>query len=296
MPEKHSSASITALFVFVVVAWGLNWVVMKYALAEISPLWAVAIRTLIAVAVLVPAVTLTGQFVIPSRGDIPIVLSISLLHMALYAALMTIGLKHLPAGRAIILGYTTPLWVAPVAWIFLRERMTVQRAIGIALGLIGIAILFDPQTFDWRDHQILIGNGLIILAAICWSLSIVYTRAHKWIATAFQLVLWQSLIAALVLTVIAFAWEGVPNLSLSTPTMLALLYNGAIGTALGYWAMSIVNKELPATTTALGVLATPVIGLILSALMLHEKIDWALIVSTVLILAGIAIGTLSRQR
>lgn len=296
MPHKYSAAFIAGLFVFVVVAWGLNWVLMKYALAEVSPLWAVAIRTLIAAAVLIPATLATGQFIIPSRADVPIVLSISLLHMTLYAALMTIGLKYVPAGRAILLGYTTPLWVAPVAWLFLKEPMPARRILGIVLGLIGVAVLFNPQNFDWRDTNVLIGNGLILLAAISWSISIVYTRAHKWVATAFQLVLWQSLLAALVLTVVAFVWEGAPHFSFGTGTLLALVYNGAIGTALGYWAMSIVNRELPATTTALGVLATPVIGLILSAIVLHERIDLALAIATVLVFAGIAIGTFSRRR
>lgn len=296
MPHKYSAAFIAGLFVFVVVAWGLNWVLMKYALAEVSPLWAVAIRTLIAAAVLIPATLATGQFIIPSRADVPIVLSISLLHMTLYAALMTIGLKYVPAGRAILLGYTTPLWVAPVAWLFLKEPMPARRILGIVLGLIGVAVLFNPQNFDWRDTNVLIGNGLILLAAISWSISIVYTRVHKWVATAFQLVLWQSLLAALVLTVVAFVWEGTPHFSFGTGTLLALVYNGAIGTALGYWAMSIVNRELPATTTALGVLATPVIGLILSAIVLHERIDLALAIATVLVFAGIAIGTFSRRR
>lgn len=296
MPNRHSAAFIAALFIFVVVAWGLNWVLMKYALAEVSPLWAVAIRTLIAAAVLAPATVAAGQFIVPSRADVPIVLSISLLHMTLYAALMTIGLKYVPAGRAILLGYTTPLWVTPIAVMFLNEPMSVRRIAGIVLGLAGVAVLFNPQNFDWHDTNILIGNGLILLAAICWSISIVYTRAHKWVATPFQLVLWQSLLAAAVLTVLAFAWEGAPHFSFGTGTLLALVYNGAIGTALGYWAMSIVNRELPATTTALGVLATPVIGLILSAVVLHERIDLALAIATVLVFAGIAIGTFSRRR
>jgi drug/metabolite transporter (DMT)-like permease len=78
---------------------------------------------------------------------------------------------------------------------------------------------------------------------------------------------------------------------LSTSATAALLYNGAIGTALGFWAMTVVNKELPAVVTSLGVLATPVIGLMLSAIMLHESVDAVLISSSLLVLTGIAIGT-----
>lgn len=137
------------LLAFIVFAWALNWVVMKVAVQEISPLWAVAIRTVIAVAVLVPGVALSGQLALPKGGDVPVVLVISLFHMTAFAVLMTIGLKYLPAGRAIVLGYTTPLWVAPAAWIFLKEPLPILRLLGVALGLGGVFVLFEPARFDW---------------------------------------------------------------------------------------------------------------------------------------------------
>lgn len=283
------------LLVFIVFAWALNWVVMKVAVQEISPLWAVAIRTVIAVAVLVPGVALSGQLALPKRGDVPVVLVISLFHMTAFAVLMTIGLKYLPAGRAIVLGYTTPLWVAPAAWIFLKEPLPWLRLLGVALGLGGVFVLFDPARFDWGSRETVLGNGLVLLSAMCWSISIVYTRAHKWIGTPFQLIVWQTMLAAIVLIALAFALEGKPNLSLSAPAIWSLVYNGAIGTALGFWAMMIVNKELPATVTSLSVLATPVVGMFLSALVLHEQIDLPLIVASLMITTGIAMGVVRRR-
>jgi drug/metabolite transporter (DMT)-like permease len=293
---RLSAASVVGLFVFVVLAWGLTWVAMKVVVREMTPVWAVAARTWIAVAVLVPAVALTGQLVLPPRRDVPVVLVIALFHMAAFAVLMTAGLQHVSAGRTIVLGYTTPLWVAPAAWFFLREPISVRRACGIGLGLGGLLLLFDPRTFDWYDRDALFGNCLILGAAVCWSVSIVYTRAHRWVASPFQLVLWQMLLAAVVLTGAAIALEGGPRVVLSATALVALLYNGAVGTALGFWAMTVVNKELPAVVTSLGVLATPVVGLMLSALLLHERVDATLVLSSLLILTGIAIGTVAGGR
>jgi drug/metabolite transporter (DMT)-like permease len=290
-----ASAWVIGLLAFVVFAWGLNWVVMKIVVQELSPLWAVAIRTAIAVVVLVPAAALTGQLALPSRADLPLVLVVSLFHMTAFAVLMTVGLKYVPAGRAIVLGYTTPLWVTPAACVFLREPMPLLRLAGMGLGVAGLLALFDPSRFDWRSTEAVTGNGFILLAALCWSISIVYTRAHRWIGTPFQLIVWQTMLSAIVLAGLAFALEGTPKLALSAPAVLALVYNGAIGTALGFWAMMTVNKELPATVTSLGVLATPVVGLLLSALMLHEHIDTSLAVASLLICTGIAIGMVWRR-
>jgi drug/metabolite transporter (DMT)-like permease len=186
-----------------------------------------------------------------------------------------------------VLGYTTPLWVAPAACIFLKEPMPLLRLVGVGLGLAGLLVLFDPSRFDWRSSEAVAGNGLVLLAALCWSMSIVYTRAHRWIGTPFQLIVWQTMLSVLVLAGLAFAFEGAPELGLSAPAVLSLVYTGAIGTALGFWAMMTVNKELPATVTSLGVLATPVVGLLLSALMLHERIDAPLAVASLLISTGI---------
>jgi len=279
-----------ALLGFVVLAWGLNWVVMKIVLQDVTPLWAVAMRTIVAVIVLAPALLLSGQLIIPPRSDIPVILVISLFHMVAFAALMTAGLKYVPAGQAIVLGYTTPLWVAPAAWLFLKEPIARRQIAGIVLGICGLLLMFDPSAFDWRDTTALLGNGLILLAAVCWSVSIVYTRAHRWTATPFQLVLWQTLLAGIVLSVLALAFEPAPRFALSTGAFLALAYNGAIGTALGFWAMTVVNKNMPAISASLGVLATPVVGIALSALILGEALDPKLMLSAGMILAGIAAG------
>jgi drug/metabolite transporter (DMT)-like permease len=287
---------LVGLFLSVILAWGLNWVVMKVVVREVTPIWAVAFRTWIAAVVLIPTVALSRQLIVPHRSDLPIIGVISLVHMVAFAALMTAGLKFLPVGRAVVLGYTTPLWVAPAAWIFLKEATSPRQIAGIAIGLAGLLLLFDPRTFNWWDQNQVFGNGLILGAAVCWSISIVYTRAHRWVATPFQLVLWQALLAAIVLTVVAVMFEGMPNLSLSAAAVASLVYNGAIGTALGFWAMTVVNKELPAVVTSLGVLGTPVVGLGLSSIILDEGPDFRLFLSSALILFGITIGTISAGR
>ena len=68
---------------------------------------------------------------LPRRGDIPVILTVALLHMGAFAVLTAFGLQLVPAGRSIVLGYTTPLWVAPAAWLFLREPVARSQLAGI---------------------------------------------------------------------------------------------------------------------------------------------------------------------
>lgn len=290
-----SRATALTLFVVVIFAWGLNWPVTKLIVAEVTPLWTVAIRTGIACAVLFVVLKLSRQFIVPARGDVPVIIAIGFFHMVAFSALMAAGLKYVPAGRSVVLGYTTPLWVTPGAWLLLGERLPARRLLGIAIGLCGLLLLFNPAGFDWSDRQALFGNGLLLLSALSWSVSILYVRAHRWIATPFQLTFWQTLLATLVLAVLALLFEPLPAPHWSAPLVLAFAYNVLIGTVLGFWAMAVVNRSVPATTTALGILGTPIVGIAGSALALGETIDLTLIFATALILAGVAVGTTSRS-
>ena len=155
------------LFAVVVVVWGSNWAVTKIVVQSISPLWGSAIRSAIATAALLALLLARGQLTLPRRGDVPVVLTVAILHMGAFAVLVAFGLQLVPVGRSIVLGYTTPLWVAPFAWMFMSEPVTPTRWAGVGLGLAGLAIMFNPLAFDWSDRSAVIGHGLLLLAALC---------------------------------------------------------------------------------------------------------------------------------
>jgi drug/metabolite transporter (DMT)-like permease len=284
------------LFAVVVLAWGCTWPVTKLTVVHVSPLWASALRSMIAAVVLLALLVAQGNLIVPKRGDLPVVFGIALPHMVAFSALVAIGIQFVPAGRAIVLGYTTPLWVIPAARLFLGEPITLRHLGGGALAFAGLALLFNPGAFDWSDSRSLIGNGLLLLAAACWAVSIVYVRAHTWISTPFQLVFWEVLLAAILLTLLALFFDGVPRIDWTPHLVLLLLYGGVCGTALAYWAMAVVNRSLPAATTSLGLLATPVVGTLCATLLLGERITLTLVSAMILIVGGIALGTIAHGR
>jgi drug/metabolite transporter (DMT)-like permease len=151
--------------------------------------------------------------------------------------------------------------------------------------------MFNPMAFDWQDQRALIGNGVILLASFCWAANILYVRAHKWVSTPFQLVFWQALLATCILTGLALRFDGIPNINWNSELAYAFLFTGVCGTALAYWAMAVVNRHLPAVTTSLGLLATPVVGIASSAIGLGETLSASLMMSVAVILGGIVLGT-----
>jgi len=280
-----------ALFlVTVVVAWGLTWPVNKLVLASVPPLWTVTLRSVISVLVLFVLAVALGRLVAPPRGDLPVLLSITLLHMVGFTVLTTFGLSVVPAGRSVVLAYTTPLWVTPGAWLFLGERLTARRGIGVLIGLLGLVTLFNPFAFDWTSREAVLGNAAILLGALLWAGNILHIRGHRWRSTAFELLPWEMLLATVILVPIALAVEGVPDVPWTPALVALLLYGGVPGTALPYWAIAMATRRLPAFTISLGLLATPVFSVLVSTVWLREPLSASLAAAILLILGGIAIG------
>jgi drug/metabolite transporter (DMT)-like permease len=287
-----SPRAAVGLFLIVVLAWGVNWSVTKQLVQLVPPLWSSAIRSWIALAGLFVILGLSNNLVIPERRDVPVVLSVALLHMTLFSILVAAGLRFLPASKGIVLGYTTPLWVAIAAPLLGKDMLTAPKLAGALLGLIGLAVILNPSSIDWGNANVVLGAGMVILAAISWAANIIYIRAHRWIASPLQLLFWQVLVATVVLSTLAMVIDGLPHVEWSWRLAMLFLYSGLIGTALAYWAMSMVNKSISALTTSLGTTGTPLVGIASAAILLGEPLDLSLAVAAGLIVTGIGLATL----
>jgi len=73
---------------------------------------------------------------------------------------------------------------------------------------------------------------------------IIYIREYRWKASPLQLLIWEVLVATVVLSVMAMIVDGLPHVEWSWRLTLLFLYSGLIGTALAYWTMSMVNKSI----------------------------------------------------
>lgn len=290
----HGRAAAMALLATVVLLWGVNWPVMKLALAEAPALWFSAARMAVAALALFALQAALGAVRLPRRGDLAVLATTGILQVALQNACINLALQRVPAGRSSVLAYATPLWVLPGAALVLGERVTGRRLAGLVLGLGGLLLLFNPASLDWSDPRALDGNALLLGASLATAVPILHIRRHRWHATAFELAPWQCLLAAIVVAPMAAMAEGMPKVAWHPLLGLAFLYAALPCSAFGMWAMTRFSRELPAMTTALGLLGVPVVGVLASAAALGEPITLPLAGAQLLIAAGVAVGTSGR--
>ena len=277
-------------------SYGWLWPVMHLGVEHLPPLWFATVRVFIGALVLMTVLAVRGELKLPTRADMPAILSVGICMMGLYVSLVHTAMEFIPAGRGALLGYSTPLWVAPAAVLFFGEKMTALRAMGVILGLGGLAVLFNPAELDWSDTDALIGNGLCVLAAISWSIAILQMRNHKWYLTPLQLGPWQLLLATVV-TLPFSIWLAEPKMpNWSTEFILLILYGGVIGTAIAMWCVASSIRYLGAVTTSVGLLGGPMVAILTSILFLNESLTLTLGGGLVLILGGIALVTLGAAK
>jgi len=287
---NRSSGRLAALLlVCVVVIWGANWPILKMGLAHTSPLWFAVLRMVLGVISFAAVLAPLGRLKLPARQDWPLVWSVSLLQMAAFSALINVALLSVPAGRSAILAYTTPLWVTPGAVLFLGERLTRARALGLTLGLAGVAVLFNPITFDWSKPASVWGNLMLMAAALVWAAAILHVRGHRWAGSPLDLAPWQMLVALPPLALLAWLVEGPPQADMSPTFLWVAAYNGPLATAFAFWAAITVTRMLPAITVSLAFLCVPVAGLAFSALILGEGMSAGDLLGLALVAGGVAV-------
>lgn len=294
----RGSAVTTGLWLAVmVVFWGLSWPAMKVGVTLVPPLWLAVFRFVSGGICLFLLVAARGRLRLPPRADWPIVASVGGLQMMAFTGLGLIGMQYTDAGRAALLGYTTPLWGVLAAWLVAGQRPTGHQIVALLVGMSGIALICSPLEMDWGRPGVLMGNVFLLMAAMCWSVVILHVRRHVWVASPLELAPWQMLFAAVPLLGAALMVEGLPRGIDWTPQLFGLLaYFGPVATSACFVISTEYGRRVSTFAMTNITLGVPVVGVIASVLLLGEKVTAPLVGGLSLILIGVMLAALAVRR
>jgi drug/metabolite transporter (DMT)-like permease len=276
------------LLALLISSWAISWPLVKVGVATVPPIWYACLRYWIAAPCLFVLLALRREASFPPRADWPVIVVSGVCQMAGYSALTACALTILPPGRASVLAFSTPIWVVPFAALRLHERVAPSALLGVAIGLAGVLTIAGPSLHLANEAQIS-AYGMLVGAAVLWAISIVVVRAHRFTSSTLALAPWQALIAACLLMPIALAAEG-PPCSVALSGAASLAFVGPVATAFAYWAVVETGRHFSAGTLSMALLATPPLGILLSAITLGETVGPSLVSGAVLIAAGIRLA------
>lgn len=280
------------LLVAMMLLWGLSWPAMKYCLQFIPPLWMAALRFLSAAVCLFVFLWMKGEVRLPPKADLPIVISVGALQMSAFTALGALAMRHVGAGHAALLAYTTPLWVT-LGSFFLPGRISGRQLLAVGMGVSGIAIICVPdlRALLWAPGtgaQEGSGDLMLVVAALCWAVVIVHVRHHCWHSTPLALAPWQMLFASVPLVVAASLTEGAPSIHWTASLALVVGFIGPLATCICFVISAEVGRRIPPVTMSLATLGVPVMGLAGSVAMLGEAPTTDLLAGFAMIVGSLA--------
>jgi len=163
--------------------------------------------------------------------------------VAMFASFAT--LSYLPIAEATILSYLSPVIVALLAGVFLKEDVTLVRWAGIALGVIGTIVLIAPQLTGSIDHNYATGVGIGIFTAIVTAFAVIQIRNLARTENAGAIAFYFALVCALAgLATLPFGWAQTTN-----EELLALIGAGMFG-GFAHIAMTLSFKHAEASKLA----------------------------------------------
>lgn len=291
LPPANSglSPSGVALLLATSVGWGVNFPIMKHILTEWPPLSTRGLTGAAGALALALFALWRGQPLRVPRHLWSRLLLVSVLTITSWVACMGLALLWLSASEAAILSMSLPVWAALLAWPILGERLSVARVIWLAVAMGGIAILIGGNgvraSLDgWP------GIAFVLLGAVAVALGTVLTKHFPLAMPPMSLAAWQLWLGCIPVVLAGLVLERPDVAALSGVGWASLAYMTLIQFCLSYVCWFAALERLPASTASIGTLLVPVIGVLASALMLHEPLGWREIGALVVTLAGVTMA------
>ncbi|SDS31063.1 DMT family transporter [Bradyrhizobium canariense] len=274
------------------IGWGFNWPVTKYLLGELPPLTLRGVTGVIGACLLAVLAVARGQSLKVAPALWPRLMLAALLNVTGWMVLIGLALLWLPASETALIAYTMPVWAAMLAWPVLGERPTVLRTIALVMALAGLAAIMGGNGITASAAK-LPGMIMTLVGSIGFALGTVLAKKLPLHLPPIPAAAWQIGLGCFPVAIAGLLIE-TTHLAAVTPFgWLLLFYSTVIQFCIAYVAWFAALARLPASIAAIGTMAVPVIGVVASALALHEPLGIVQIAALIFTLAGVALAARS---
>jgi drug/metabolite transporter (DMT)-like permease len=289
-------ARLNGAFLLLTLIWGTTWAVIRLGLEGLPPFTGVALRFLVAGALLLALVPAFGVRFTYSRREVGLWLVNGGLAFSTSYTIVYWAEQHIPSGLAAVLFASYPLFVAFLAHVALpRERLSAGAAGGLLLGFAGVAVIFSDDLRalggDNAREVALVFLGSPVVSAVAtvvvkrWG-----TGIHPLSLTAIPM-----LLTGIVVGALAVLFERHVALTFDLRSVGALLYLAVLGSAVTFTVYYWMLSHAPATRVALIAYTIPIVAVMVGAAAFGEPIRPRLLAGGALVLAGVAIVNRARH-
>ena len=294
MPALSQTRAYVALFL-IATLWGTFPATAKLALESFPPIFLTAVRCAIASAFLVVLLLRSGAATVPElgAGSIRAFFILGFCGLFVSTQITYLGLYYTTAANAAILQTAGPVLVAVVARLYLGDRLRAVQKAGAALSVFGVLVVVTRgRLASLRVEDLRVGDFLTIFALCGWAAYTVYGKrvllTHSPALTTTAAYVCGTL---LVLPLAAATTPLFPKPALGAGVAwVVVLYQAILGAVAHIWWYRAVQVVGP-SRSAVFMNVTPIVGIVLAAVMLGEPIGPWQVAGAALVLAGVALTT-----
>ena len=277
--------------------WGSTWLFIKLGLADLPPLTFAGVRFVIALTIIFALIRIRSIPFPRARSEWSLLAITGILSFGLNYGLIFWGEQYISSGLAALLQATIPAFGLVFAHFHLPgERLTWARIGGVILGVCGVGVVFSNQ-LAVAGRQALAGCVAMILSSILVAYSNVLVKARATNLNPAVLAAGQMFFGLLLLLGVGIPLEGNPLHFHWTPrALIALLYLAIVGSVVAFLLYYWLVLNMDVTKSMLIALVTPVVAVLLGMIVLNEEIGWRTLAGGAMIMLGISLIVLRRNR
>lgn len=274
--------------------WGGMYVVSDIVLKTIPPFTLLSIRLVMGGVVLAPFVWKQAGH--PTLREIAQLMLVGIVGFGVSVGAQFVGTDKSTAVNGTLVTSASPAFILLFAALILRERLTMQRITAVTLATIGVVVIIDPAHADFSAETFQ-GDVILAVAALTWGLYSVLVRKVSARLDTLTVTFFAFLGGLLVTTPAAARELQTRSIGQITPEIvLGVLYLGVVSTAVAMWLWNRSFALVDASVASLFFFAQPLVGTLLSVLLLNQQMTANLWVGSGLIAAGVLLSTYRRRK
>jgi drug/metabolite transporter (DMT)-like permease len=297
--EQQQRSRIIVAFALLYVLWGSTYLAMRVIVRDLPPYVAGAVRYLVSGPLMLAALALMGRKVRINASDFRRLLVIGVLLLSLGNIGVLWGEKYVSSGLASLVVALVPIWVVMIeAWVFRSGRITAKGLFGLALGIVGLLVLLWPRIASGSHlgRLELLGSGILAGASFFWALGSVFSHRYTLSVDVFVSAAWQMTLGGLVNAAVALLSGQFQRAHWTATALTGIGYLVVFGSWIGYTAYIYLLEHVPTPKVATYAYVNPIVAVFLGWIILHEQVDFFMLVGTAIIIAAVWLVNTSKLR
>ncbi len=287
-----SNAARIALLVACLL-WAVSFVATKVALETTPPLLVVSVRLVISALCFLPWLVVGNSRRLEPPRILVQLFGLSLLGTGLHYGIQTIGLQYTTATNASLFAVTGPITILLLSAVVLHERISLQKASGVAMAVVGVLVVMGRGTlsgFNFGAH--VYGDLMVLISIVMWGLFTVFGKRLTDQLGAMRVTAMATVMGAVWMVPVGWLESRSKGFSLAEITAEAWIAIAFLGIGCSFLATLLYFSALERTESQkVGVYlyTIPPMTAVFAALMLGEVISANLIAGSLLVISGVAL-------